>query len=114
MTRRTQHPRESSCFGFWLLGSCLCLVMLLVVAVADAGEFKGSIKVGVPLPLTGRHAPFGEIIKNSFVMAVDEVNAKGGVRGGYKLDLLFEGKDLTRLGRVSAFDLVLEIANALT
>ncbi|HWU36154.1 MAG TPA: ABC transporter substrate-binding protein [Candidatus Acidoferrum sp.] len=90
MTRRTQHPRESSCFGFWLLGSCLCLVMLLVVAAADAGEFKGSIKVGVPLPLTGRHAPFGEIIKNSFVMAVDEVNAKGGVRGGYKLDLLFE------------------------
>jgi len=90
MTRRTQHPGESSCFGFWLLGSCLCLVMLLLVAAADAGEFKGSIKVGVPLPLTGRHAPFGEIIKNSFVMALDEVNAKGGVRGGYKLELLFE------------------------
>jgi branched-chain amino acid transport system substrate-binding protein len=64
--------------------------MFLAAAMTNAAEFKGSIKVGVPLPLTGRHAPFGEIIKNSFVLAADEVNAKGGVRGGYKLDLLFE------------------------
>jgi branched-chain amino acid transport system substrate-binding protein len=46
--------------------------------------------VGVPLPLTGRHAPFGEIIKNSFELAADEVNRAGGVRGGYRLELVFE------------------------
>ena len=90
MSRRKQFPRRSSWIEPWLLVSCLCFVMLLVAAAAHAGEFKGSIKVGVPLPLTGRHAPFGEIIKNSFVLGADEVNAKGGVRGGYKLDLLFE------------------------
>lgn len=50
----------------------------------------GSVKIGVPLPLTGRHAPFGEIIKNSFVMAAEEINAAGGVRGGSKLELVFE------------------------
>ncbi len=90
MSRRKQYPRRSSWIKPWLLVSCLCAVMLLVAAAAHAGEFKGNIKVGVPLPLTGRHAPFGEIIKNSFVLGADEVNAKGGVRGGYKLDLLFE------------------------
>ena len=90
MGRRKHCPRRFLCIGSWLLASCLCLVMLLLGAAADAGQFKGSIKVGVPLPLTGRHAPFGEIIKNSFGLAADEVNAKGGVRGGYKLDLLFE------------------------
>jgi len=90
MSRRKQFPQRSSRIDSWLLVSCLCLAMLALAAVADAGEFKGSIKVGVPLPLTGRHAPFGEIIKNSFVLGADEVNAKGGVRGGNKLDLLFE------------------------
>jgi branched-chain amino acid transport system substrate-binding protein len=58
--------------------------------LAWAGPFRGSIKVGVPLPLTGRHAPFGEIIKNSFELAADEVNRAGGVRGGYRLELVFE------------------------
>jgi len=90
MSRRKQCHLRFPRIGSWFLVSCLCTVMLLLAAVSDAGQFKGDIKVGVPLPLTGRHAPFGEIIKNSFVLAVDEVNAKGGVRGGFKLDLLFE------------------------
>jgi branched-chain amino acid transport system substrate-binding protein len=72
-----------------LLASCL-LALPVAGGLAHAGQFKGSVKVGVPLPLSGRHAPFGEIIKNSFVLAAEDVNAKGGVRGGYKLDLLFE------------------------
>ena len=90
MSRQKQCLRRSRFVGFSLLVPGLCLVMLMLAVAADAGQFKGNIKVGVPLPLTGRHAPFGEIIKNSFVLGADEVNAKGGVRGGYKLDLLFE------------------------
>lgn len=90
MKQCKQCPRSSQRPGSWLLASCCVLALLLVGTMAQAGEFKGSIKVGVPLPLTGRHAPFGEIIKNSFVLGMDEVNAKGGVRGGYKLELLFE------------------------
>jgi branched-chain amino acid transport system substrate-binding protein len=72
-----------------LLAFCL-LALPIAAGLAYAGQLKGNIKVGVPLPLSGRHAPFGEIIKNSFVLAAEDVNAKGGVRGGYKLDLLFE------------------------
>jgi hypothetical protein len=68
MSQRKHCPRRFPCVGFWPLAVSLCLLMLLLAA-AGAGEFKGSIKIGVPLPLTGRHAPFGEIIKNSFVLA---------------------------------------------
>lgn len=90
MIRRKRCPGRTFRPALWLLASCLVLVTLLPGVAVQAAQFKGSIKVGVPLPLTGRHAPFGEIIKNSFVLAADEVNAKGGVRGGYKLDLVFE------------------------
>ncbi len=37
--------------------------------------------VGVPLPLTGAEAKFGEIEKQAYEMAVEEINAKGGVKG---------------------------------
>jgi branched-chain amino acid transport system substrate-binding protein len=47
------------------------------------------IKVGIILPLTGEKAKFGEIEKNSFVMALNEINKAGGVRGS-KIDLLIE------------------------
>lgn len=37
--------------------------------------------VGVPLPLTGAEAKFGEMKKQAYQMAADEINAKGGVKG---------------------------------
>ncbi len=48
-----------------------------------------SIKVGIILPLTGEKAAFGEIEKNSFVMALNEINKAGGVKGT-KIELLIE------------------------
>jgi branched-chain amino acid transport system substrate-binding protein len=66
------------------------LVLAALVASSATAQSKGTVKVGVPLPLSGRHAPFGEIMKNSFTMALAEVNAKGGVRGGAKLEFIFE------------------------
>lgn len=60
--------------------------LLLFVGQAVPAE---PIKVGIVLPLTGSEAAFGEIERNSFRMAVEEINAKGGVKGN-KLELLFE------------------------
>lgn len=37
--------------------------------------------VGIPLPLTGAEAKFGEIEKQAYEMATEEVNAKGGIKG---------------------------------
>ncbi len=71
----------------WLVVFPLALALVLSgLGLAVAQE---SIKVGVVLPLTGAQAKFGEIEKNSFVMAAEEINAAGGVKGK-KLELLFE------------------------
>jgi ABC-type branched-chain amino acid transport systems, periplasmic component len=39
------------------------------------------LKLGIPLPLTGTNAKFGEIEKKSFEIARDEINAKDGIKG---------------------------------
>ncbi|MHB8845982.1 MAG: ABC transporter substrate-binding protein [Nitrospirota bacterium] len=43
----------------------------------------------IPLPLTGKPSNFGEIMKRSYEMAAEEINAKGGVKGK-KIALSFE------------------------
>ncbi len=48
-----------------------------------------SLEFTIPLPLTGKQAKFGEIMKRSYEMAAGEINAKGGVKGK-KLALSFE------------------------
>ena len=67
----------------------VCLTLALVASVGSAVALADSIKVGVLLPLTGAQAKFGEIEKRSFEMALEEINAKGGVNGK-KIELLFE------------------------
>ncbi|WP_353120095.1 ABC transporter substrate-binding protein [Nitratidesulfovibrio sp.] len=67
-----------------LLFLCLSLCLILP-ATASAAD----LALSVPLPLTGGQAKFGEIIKKSMDIAVEEINAKGGVKGG-KLVLRFE------------------------
>jgi branched-chain amino acid transport system substrate-binding protein len=46
-------------------------------------------KFGIPLPLTGTNAKFGEIEKNSYGIATEELNAGGGIKGR-KIVLEFE------------------------
>jgi branched-chain amino acid transport system substrate-binding protein len=71
------------------------LVALLIVALSCASvplpgyAADETIKVGVVLPLTGEQAKFGEIEKNSFLMALDAINASGGVNGK-KIELIIE------------------------
>ena len=64
----------------------LSLVTFLQIAPAVAQE---TVKVGIILPLTGGQAAFGEIEKSSFEMALDDINAAGGINGK-KLELIFE------------------------
>jgi branched-chain amino acid transport system substrate-binding protein len=70
--------------------ACVVVAALLSLVMAGSAGFAAeTIKVGVLLPLTGSMAKFGEIEKRSFDMAVEEINAKGGVNGK-KIELLFE------------------------
>jgi len=66
--------------GLALLAALLCAGSLLA---------QDSVKVGIVLPLTGDQAKFGEIEKLSFDMALEEINAQGGINGK-KLELIIE------------------------
>ena len=49
-------------------------------AAADASDAAGSVKIGMSGPLTGGAAIYGNAVKNGAQIAVDEINAKGGVQ----------------------------------
>jgi branched-chain amino acid transport system substrate-binding protein len=55
-------------------------VLLLAVAAAAPSGAK-EIKIGLVTPLSGDVKTFGESVRNSFLIAVEEANAKGGVAG---------------------------------
>ncbi len=63
------------------------LLLALVLAAPLAAEAQKAIKVGMPMPLSGPPALFGEPASKGAQMFVDELNAKGGVLGR-KVELL--------------------------
>jgi branched-chain amino acid transport system substrate-binding protein len=56
-------------------------------AGSGAAGAKGTLKIGVTLPLSGGAAADGQPTLKGAKLAVDQANAKGGV-GGYKLELV--------------------------
>lgn len=67
-----------------LIAASICTIVFCAL-----GAQARSITFGVPLPLTGTNAKFGEIEKKSYEIARDEINARGGIRG-MKIVLTFE------------------------
>jgi len=59
---------------------------IFVVTSAALGQ---TIKIGIELPLTGYGATYGEDAKRAVELAVDEVNAGGGIHGK-KVEVIFE------------------------
>src|SRR5258705_4806103 len=63
------------------------MLLALVLAMPLAASAQKPIKVGVPLPLSGPPALFGEPASKGAMMFVEELNAKGGGLGR-KLELI--------------------------
>jgi branched-chain amino acid transport system substrate-binding protein len=63
------------------------LSVLGVLAAATA--MAQPIKIGAPQPMTGPDAPFGDKFKKAYGMAIEEINAAGGVNGR-KLEIVIE------------------------
>src|SRR5262249_29151807 len=68
------------------------IIRWLAVALAFTSTTlfaQDTLKIGAPQPMTGPDAPFGDKFKKAYSMAVEEINAKGGVNGK-KLELIIE------------------------
>jgi branched-chain amino acid transport system substrate-binding protein len=61
--------------------SWVIAVLFLFTFLAAPALAADNFELVIPLPLTGKPAKFGEIMKRSYEMAAEEINAKGGVKG---------------------------------
>jgi branched-chain amino acid transport system substrate-binding protein len=59
----------------------LLLAILFTPLVAVVPSHAKEIKIGLITPLSGDVKTFGESVRNSFLIAVEEANARGGVAG---------------------------------
>jgi len=71
----------------------LALAILILSAATVAHSQVKEIKIGLITPLSGDVKTFGESVRNSFMFAVDEANAKGGVAGMKIVPVIVDDKN---------------------
>src|SRR5262245_34353777 len=85
--RDRQRVMRNAKGGSSMMLRVLTLVLAALLAVPLGAEAQKAIKVGMPMPLSGPPALFGEPASKGAQMFVEELNAKGGVLGR-KVELL--------------------------
>jgi len=78
----------------WALAATVALLVVAACGGASssssgATSFKGTKKVGLSIAITGQSAVYGHAISQAVKLAVDDVNAKGGVNS-YKLEAVIQ------------------------
>lgn len=73
--------------------SVLMVALLTLLALAVAGgpahaQGREPLKIGLAAAVSGGSAASGEAIKRGLQIALDEINARGGVLGGRRLELI--------------------------
>lgn len=67
----------------------ILLAVFVLSVCASSFAAAADFNLVIPLPLTGKQAKFGEMMKRSYEIAAEEINAKGGIKKN-KLVLSFE------------------------
>ena len=63
-----------------VLAAVMVLGMFAGCSSKDKAASPGTIKVGAIGPLTGDYAIYGTAVANGIQIAIDEINAKGGLQ----------------------------------
>lgn len=97
----------------WKKAASLALASALVVSLAACGSGSGSsdsgdsdataFKIGGIGPTTGDNAIYGTAVKNGIQLAVDEINADGGING-YQIEYQFEDDQSDSEKSVNAYN----------
>ncbi len=59
----------------------LLFPLLLSLVLAPATSMAEEITIGAILPISGTHATIGHMQRNSMLMAVEDINSRGGING---------------------------------
>ena len=73
----------------------LVLFLLLAFTISACKEEAQIYRIGAELPLSGSMEAYGRNVKNGLILALDEINAAGGIKrrgesGGKNIDIVFE------------------------
>ncbi|MGF9798575.1 ABC transporter substrate-binding protein [Brevibacillus agri] len=75
-------------------------------AAPAPAETGGTLKIGAVLPMTGASAVFGEKFQQAYSLAIEEINAAGGVNGK-KLEIVIEdSQEKPQVGKTATEKLV--------
>ena len=82
-------------FKFWGKLTAIFAIMTFIATIPQAPGVSAAdsvVKVGNIIPLSGPSASVGEQGKNAREMAVEEINAAGGIKslGGAKLEMIYD------------------------
>ena len=69
------------------------LLTVLMLATLAQGQAKPPINVALVAAMSGGSALSGEAIKHGLTVAIDEINAKGGLLGGRKVELVIRDEE---------------------
>ena len=72
----------------WLTLTIITVALGGVALGAGPAAAADPVKIGLVAALSGQSAASGEAITRGLTVAIDEINAKGGVLGGRKLELV--------------------------
>lgn len=93
-------------------------VLLTLLSINCGKKEQDVIKIGVITPLSGESAKYGQDIKRGYDLAIEEINALGGIKGN-KLELIYEDdqgvpeKAVSAATKLIAKDNVIAILGAL-
>ncbi|MDT5061149.1 MAG: branched-chain amino acid transport system substrate-binding protein [Acidobacteriota bacterium] len=73
----------------WILSFLLPIIVLLPLLSCTRPESKTTIRLGAIFPLTGDIASYGKAAKQGIDLAVEQVNARGGI-GGRQIQVIYE------------------------
>ncbi|PIR47048.1 MAG: hypothetical protein COV07_01070 [Candidatus Vogelbacteria bacterium CG10_big_fil_rev_8_21_14_0_10_45_14] len=99
--------------GKWILGIIVLIVVVVLLAVIANNGSKvatddGPIKIGFVGPLTGEAAAYGEPARNITQIAVEEINAEGGINGRM-LEVIYEDAACSGQKAVSAANKLINV-----
>ena len=91
------------------VASLMLALGLTVSALAGCGNAssKDTFKIGGMGPITGAAAVYGQAVMNSAQIAVDEINAAGGING-YQVEFKFEDDEHNAEKAVNAYNSLLD------
>ena len=59
----------------------LCILYFFLFIGISGGQAADTIRLGVPIPMSGSTATYGKDLERSTILAIEEINSKGGLLG---------------------------------